>query len=83
MTPVPGEMAVSVIFVTAGLFQAKQTETRIEWQGDPSIELGDDMSITDITATKKYKGYCIGNQYKFDGGLRVITRMKTLETEAL
>jgi hypothetical protein len=65
------------------LYQAQQTETRIEWQGDPSIELGDDMSITDITATKKYKGYCIGNQYKFDGGLRVITRMKTLETEAL
>ena len=65
------------------MYRAQQTETRIEWQGDPSIELGDDMSITDITATKKYKGYCIGNQYKFDGGLRVITRMKTLETEAL
>jgi hypothetical protein len=65
------------------MYRAQQTETRIEWQGDPSIELGDDMSITDITATKKYKGYCIGNQCKFDGGLRVITRMKTLETEAL
>jgi hypothetical protein len=65
------------------MYLAQQTETRIEWQGDPSIELGDDMSITDITATKKYKGYCIGNQYKFDGGLRVTTRMKTLETEAL
>lgn len=72
---------VAEIFLS--LYKAQQTETRIEWQGDPSIELGDDMSITDIAGTKKYKGYCIGNQIKFDGGLRVITRMKTLETEAL
>jgi hypothetical protein len=60
-----------------------QQECYFEWQGDPSLELGDEISVTDIAGVYKYSGYLISNQCNFDGGLRTISRMKVIEITAL
>jgi hypothetical protein len=65
-----------------GLCAKQQSESSAEWQGNPALELGDniDLQITTKSTTVSHKGYLVSNHYKFSGGLRCTSRMKVLET---
>jgi len=66
-----------------GLYAEQQSESSVEWQGNPALELGDniDLQITTKGNTVSHKGYLVSNHYKFSGGLRCTSRIKVLETE--
>jgi hypothetical protein len=48
----------------------------IEWQGDPSLETGDYVTVESVDGTETYNCILLSNNYKFDGGLRCVSRFK-------
>jgi hypothetical protein len=73
----------TIQFAMDYIVQNQGDRLRIEWQGDPSLDLCDFTQIQSIYGLTGYNGYMVSNQIKFDGGLRQISTFKILETEAL
>lgn len=83
-----GSDAIYIEGLTA-LYKNQQSEVETRWRGNPSFELGDDVSVQiarrgfpiKTIESEAHRGYLVANHYKFTGGLQCTSRVKVLKTE--